>query len=381
MARENPFTPSFGVTPPLLVGREDFLDDFGAGLDDGPGALERSTLFVGVRGVGKTVMLNAAQAEAESRGWVVISDTARENLLESLTKTRIPAALQLLDPESFENKSSLGAASVAGFSATKHVSEADREAPVADLRAQLEELCALTEQGGTGVLISIDEIHRSATEAMRELAVAFQHLRREDRNIAFVGAGLPVAIEDIGDDDIVTFLRRSSRNDLGKVDLQEIRQALKVPALQAGRPFDSDALDLATAATNGYPFMIQLVGSYCFRTNQESDIITAANAQVGIERAQRRVGSLVFGPEVNDLTEIEKSFITAMAVDDGLSEVTVVGERLGLDANNARVHRHNLIGKQVIESPKRGFVTFSNEAFRDYLRSTAAFVELDRKDN
>ena len=63
----NPFTPTFGSSPPLLVGRQDLIDDFGDGLDNGPGSPERAVLFAGVRGIGKTVMLNAVEDAARER--------------------------------------------------------------------------------------------------------------------------------------------------------------------------------------------------------------------------------------------------------------------------------------------------------------------------
>lgn len=69
---DNPFTPTFGVTPPLLVGRDDVLDEFRIALDGGPGDPGRAMLLTGVRGAGKTVALNACEDEAHRRGWAVI---------------------------------------------------------------------------------------------------------------------------------------------------------------------------------------------------------------------------------------------------------------------------------------------------------------------
>ena len=72
----NPFTASFGVSPPLLVGRDAILAEFSAALADGPGASGRATLYTGARGSGKTVMLNAAEDLARAEGWLVVSETA-----------------------------------------------------------------------------------------------------------------------------------------------------------------------------------------------------------------------------------------------------------------------------------------------------------------
>ena len=72
----NPFTASFGVSPPLLVGRDVLLDEFAEALEDGPGATGRATLYTGARGSGKTVMLNAVEDRARAQGWLVVSETA-----------------------------------------------------------------------------------------------------------------------------------------------------------------------------------------------------------------------------------------------------------------------------------------------------------------
>ncbi len=68
----NPFHPGFGVSPPLLVGRDSLIAEFGEALEDGPGSAGRATLYTGARGSGKTVMLNAVEDRARSAGWVVI---------------------------------------------------------------------------------------------------------------------------------------------------------------------------------------------------------------------------------------------------------------------------------------------------------------------
>ena len=76
VTRRSPFRPSFGVTPPLVAGRDAIISEIADALESGPGAAGRAMLFTGNRGIGKTVMLNEAEAEARTRGWVVVSETA-----------------------------------------------------------------------------------------------------------------------------------------------------------------------------------------------------------------------------------------------------------------------------------------------------------------
>src|SRR4051794_38045568 len=94
----NPFTPTFGTSPPLLVGRDTDLEDFRAGLRGGPGSPERATLVTGLRGTGKTVMLNAYEDVAGTEGWLVISETATPNLIDRILHEHLPRLLSDVDP-------------------------------------------------------------------------------------------------------------------------------------------------------------------------------------------------------------------------------------------------------------------------------------------
>ena len=82
---KNPFHASFGVSPPLLVGRDDLLDDFAEALEDGPGSAGRATLYTGARGAGKTVLLNAVEDRARERGWLIVSETATPGFVSRIT--------------------------------------------------------------------------------------------------------------------------------------------------------------------------------------------------------------------------------------------------------------------------------------------------------
>ena len=104
MSGVNPFTPTFGTSPPLLVGRDIDLDDFREGLRGGPGSPERATLVTGLRGTGKTVMLNAYEDVAGAEGWLVISETATPNLIDRITHEHLPRLLSEVDPRQTESR-------------------------------------------------------------------------------------------------------------------------------------------------------------------------------------------------------------------------------------------------------------------------------------
>lgn len=173
----NPFHASFGVSPPLLVGRESVLEEFSEALEDGPGSSGRATLYTGARGSGKTVMLNAVEDLARQQGWPVISETATPGFVERMTTQHLPKLLRDFDPEAVRRR-------FKGMTAPLSIGRvdwdtADRHIVQAGLRNQLEVLTELLAAHGTGVLITLDEIHQNQLVELRELATTVQHAFRK----------------------------------------------------------------------------------------------------------------------------------------------------------------------------------------------------------
>src|SRR3984957_7077779 len=100
----NPFHASFGVRPPLLVGRDDLLEDFAEALEDGPGAAGRATLYPGARGAGKTVMLNAVEDRARQRGWLIVSETVTPSIASRVSQQNLPRLLRAFDPKAVQRR-------------------------------------------------------------------------------------------------------------------------------------------------------------------------------------------------------------------------------------------------------------------------------------
>lgn len=367
----NPFKPSFGVSPPLLAGRDDLIEEFADGLDDGPGSPSRATLYTGARGAGKTVMLNAIEDRARRRGWIVISETAAPGLVERLTRRRLPEVLRSFDPDAVQRRLTgltapfTGGGGVSWETLERHVAEAD-------LRSQITLLTELLAENGTGLLITVDEIHRQQIAELRELAITVQHAFREERELAFAGAGLTAAVSDVLNDDVLTFLRRADRHHLGRVAVEEVRRALREPIVSAGREPSDEALEVMAEGTRGYPFLIQLVGAQSWRVRRGAREISLEDAEEGVAHARRRLGSLVYEPALDEASDVDKSFLLAMSRDDGASRVADVIERLGITGSYASVYRRRLIDAELIEPAGRGRVDFALPYLREYLREHAA---------
>lgn len=369
----NPFRPTAGATPPLLVGRQDVIEEFTESLTDGPGAPGRLTIFTGARGVGKTVMLTELAEEALKFGWVTIADTVAAGLVDRLIRA-CTAHLHRLDATAAPGRSVTGVTlPVVGGGITL---SAPTPAPPVDLRDSLNLLLDALEDRGAGLLITIDEVHSKHARAdLRDLAVTFQHLVRERRDVALVVAGLPFAVSDLLNDDVLTFLRRAHREILEDVPLDAVRDALCTTITDAGRTITDDALDAATDATGGYPFMIQLVGHQLWR-KANGDLIDLDAARRAIPAARNRLGSTVHEAALADLSDVDRTYLIAMSQDTGPSSTGEIASRMGVSIHYAGTYRGRLIDAGVIEPAGRGFVNFAIPYLREYLREHAARYEM-----
>jgi hypothetical protein len=367
---QNPFHASFGVSPPLLVGRDDVLDDFTEALAEGPGSAGRATLYTGARGTGKTVMLNAVEDRARDQGWLVISETATTGFISRITQQQLPRLLAEFDPEAVRRRlagvtAPLNLGAVTWQTIEAHVVQAG-------LRNQLEMLTDLLAEKGTGILVTLDEIHRNQIDELRELATSVQHAFREGREVAFVGAGLAATVSDTLNDDVLTFLRRAERYTLGSVARGDVARGFREPIESAGRTISDEALQIMIDGTRGYPFLLQLVGAHAWRATPDEPEITVEDATRGVARARHRLGVLIHEPALASVSDVDKDFLVAMAQDDGPSKMADIQQRLGVDVNYASQYRLRLIAAELIQSTRRGSVDFALPYLRDYLRDHAA---------
>ncbi|OXN00355.1 AAA family ATPase [Bifidobacterium vansinderenii] len=359
----NPFKPTAGVMPPVLIGRESVIDDFDEGLGDGPGAPDRLMLITGPRGSGKTVMLTELGKMASKHRWMVVDETASEGLVDRLI-SRIAPEPSRIAGVSF--KPSIMGASLGEFS----IAPALRPSTLRDaMSARLHSLGK-----GKGLLITLDETQDASIDDMTALATAAQHMLRENAEVAFVFAGLPSLISDLLNAKVLTFLRRASIKELGDVPLTEVRAAFSSTIRGSKIDIDDEALDIATDATGGYPYMIQLVGYHMWRHARRrhdgpDDAITVEDVRDGIEQARAKLGEGVCAPVIKRLSERAVDYLEAMAIDDGPSATSDIAKRMGESMDCANIYRQRLIDEHVITSPTRGRVDFAIPFLREYLRS------------
>ena len=361
----NPYTATMGKTPPVVAGHDSYVQDFAEALYDGPGTHERISIVTGPRGIGKTVLLNEFEGAARQQSWLVISETTTEHFNERIRDTLI-RKIREVTPDSTR----------LSFDSTSD------QAPPLSLRSVLEECFSLLEtidqkmgKPPTGILITLDELHYAHVRDIIEFGTTMQHMIREDREIAVAMAGIPGAVKPLlaanEGRNPVTFLRRANRIEMGLVPLDSVANALEAPALEVGIEWTPEALELGTEATGGYPFMIQLVGQHAFR-NTSGGIIDESAVRAGIETARRKLGELVHEPSLADLSDVDRTFLTAMSKDDGPSRMADIAERMGVDTQYAGTYRRRLIEAEMIRPAGRGFVDYELPYIREYLRAHPA---------
>lgn len=364
----NPFKPSFGSTPPVLIGRGQELEDFAMGLEEGPGSPNRATIFTGARGMGKTVMLSEVSEQASRNGWIAVDVTAAPGMLDELADMLTARSQELLPKRGRQ----ITSVSAGGFGLG--LAPSDRES--VGWRQYMTSLITALNDRGTGVLMTIDEVH-SGIEELRRLAATYQHFVREDLNVAIAMAGLPSAVSALLNDDVLTFLRRAHRAILEDVPLNSVAAALLETITQNGRSISLPALERAASATLGYPFLVQLVGFHIWRQRPDSTEISQHDVNTGIQGARRRLGTTVHEASLADLSAVDRTFLIAMAQDTGPSKLGAIASRMGVGPNYASQYRGRLIDAGIIEPAGHGHVTFTVPYLREYLQEHAASMGLD----
>lgn len=356
----NPFTPTFGIIPPFMAGREALIEELSSAFSNGLGDPNLCTIVSGARGTGKTALLSFMASEAESQGWITARTTAAEGMLEDILDQALVSARNFLD--------ALGGRKLSGVSIGQFVSfEWDNEAPrVGNWRTQMNALLDQLAEQDVGLLITVDEVKVTVPE-MKRLAQVYQHFVTEGRKVALLMAGLPQAVSALFGDDDVSFLRRARKHVLGRIPDGEIRDALLLTVNEGGRSISAEALDEAVGVIDGFPYMMQLVGYRMWAENPRSEQIALADVRHGIELAKREMIEGILEYTYRELSDGDKRFLAAMLPDSQDSSLAAISRRMGVKSNYASQYKRRLLAQGVIGEYSKGYVRFDMPVFRDYL--------------
>lgn len=355
----NPFKPTAGAEPPVLVGRERVIEDFRDGIEEGVGAPGRLMRITGPRGSGKTVLLTELGDIARENGWTVVDVSANGSLLDKVKRA--------LRQSSAHAETSVEA----NFGFVTARAAVNKEEGPLDLREVLTTVVSELTEKRRGLLITIDEVQDGDEDEFRELATTIQHLIRERLNIAFVFAGITTGVLNLINGKALTFLRRAKAEELASIPIEEVATSFQKTFADSGFDADESVFEAMSSATHGYAYLIQLVGYGVFAQAKRyaaiSKTVSVADAERGIERAYIDFSDAVLLPALDELPERSIEYLLAMTEDGDKSGTGMIAKRMGLEAPQLTATRRLLIERQVIEAPSRGLVRFAIPRLREYL--------------
>lgn len=384
-AGDNPYAPGAGTRPPLLAGRDDLVSNATIALARARrGRHGKSFVAVGLRGVGKTVVLNRVLELAEAENYSVAYIEAHDGAsLASLLVPRLKEIVLRIDR--MEGAKALGRKALStlkGFAKSFNVNMGDVEvsfdfdndgkrADSGDIAADLPELFTVLGQAAadrkTAVAILIDEIQYLDEAEVGALIMSIHRSNQRSLPIVLIAAGLPQILGKMGDsksyaERLFDFPRVEA---LGKADAIS---AVAVPAVEEGVTFTPEALDLIFDVTRGYPYFLQEWAFVTWNLAQSTPI-EAAIVRAAEKEAIRRLDESFFRVRLERMTPTERRYMQAMGrLGPGPHASGDIAKRYGASVSTVAPLRANLIAKGMIWSPSYGVTDFTVPLFDEFIR-------------
>jgi hypothetical protein len=385
----NPYAPGAGQRPPELAGRDRELEQFAVTLERvAAGRPERSMVLSGLRGVGKTVLLNALRGQAVTRAWGTGKVEARPD-----RSVRIPVAQAVhaavrevshrhRDPDrvdrvagvlkSFALRTQLADRKGLRWSPPVDAVAVRGRADSGDLELDLVELfgdvASLAGDLGVGIALFVDEMQDIAVDELAALCGACHEISQQGAPLLVVGAGLPhlpVALAASK-----SYAERLFRYvSVDRLPREMAERAWRVPAATEDVTFEDEALEELYSLTDGYPYFVQAYGKVTWDAAVGSPITKADVAEAAPEaEAELAVG--FFGARFDRATPAERDYMSAMAdLGDGAVATAEIAQHLDRRPQSLSPARDGLIKKGLVFSGERGSVAFTVPHFGRFLRS------------
>lgn len=383
--RTNPYAPGAGAPPPELAGRDRIIETASIALDRmRNGLVARSLMLVGLRGVGKTVLLNRLHNDAERNGFATLMLEAPEKRsLPALLVPSMRAALLRLDRLAAGGdlaKRALRA--LGGFVRAMKVKYDDIEfgidlgaepgvADSGDLDADLVSLFQAVGEAArerrTAMVLFIDELQYVPEPQLAALITALHRCAQLTLPITMVGAGLPQLVGQMGR--AKSYAERLFEfTPIGPLAPADAIRAISAPAERFGVAYDPAALQAILEQTGGYPYFLQEWGKHAW-TCADASPISLADVNAATQQALAELDASFFRVRLDRLTPSEKRYLRAMAqLGPGPHRSGDIAHMLGREVQTVAPTRAKLIDKGMIYSPAHGDTAFTVPLFDAYLR-------------
>jgi hypothetical protein len=381
---QNPFSPGAGAPPPELVGRDPILEQARILLSRVKQKRpEKSMLLTGLRGVGKTVLLNEIDRRAKGQGFQSILIEAHENKpLGPLIAPHLRTLLYDLDRMARTgSKVKRGLAVLRSFIGSLKVTVGDvtfgldidpekGSADSGDLEIDLPNLfvavAEAAEERKSAVAVLIDEIQYFGQKELGALIMAMHRLQQRQLPLVLLGAGLPI-LPGLAGESKSYAERLFSFPDVGALSEEDTAKALQDPAQAVGVAFDARALKEVFRLTKGYPYFLQEWGYQAWNLAATSPI-TLQVVRDATATVIPRLDQNFFRVRFDRLTPSERNFLRAMAeLGPGPQRTGDTAAALGVKVTSLGPLRAKLIRKGMIYSPAHGDMAFTVPLFDEFM--------------
>lgn len=383
----NPFAPGAGAPPPELAGRDSILQDATLAIQRNKGGKSaRSFIYIGLRGVGKTVLLNEIQDIAEREGALTdfIEVSKNEPFSVIMIATMRAALLKLDRIKGVSERVKQGLRVLKSFAGAIKVRyqdvelslDVDSETGVADsgiLTRDLAELFVAVGEAAssrkTSIVMMIDEIQNLPEEEFEALIMAVHRVDQKKLPVLIVGAGLPLLVKLTGN--AKSYAERLFEYpSIGSLSPEDVGRALRSPLLGSGVEINTDAIELILESTQGYPYFVQEWGYQVWNVATSSPI-TRNDVERCSKIAIQRLDQNFFRSRYERLSDTQKTYLRAMAeLGPGPYKSGDVAKLLGKATTQLGTTRDGLIQNGMIYSPKYGSAAFTVPLFDEFMKRT-----------
>jgi len=384
---KNPFSPGAGTPPPELAGREDILSDALIALERVKnGRSEKGLMLVGLRGVGKTVLLGEIQRIAEEKNYRVAFVEAHESRQKkSLAELLIPHLRKILFSldrgelisekakkalrvfKSFMNGVKLKAGELEfSLDIDAELGEADSGDLEVDLASLFTAIGEASKDRKTAVAIIVDELQYLNEIELSAMIMALHRVSQKSLPVILIGAGLPQLVGKAGNSKSYAE-RLFAYPEVGALKKEDADKALQSPVKELGVCFSEEALIEIYKATKGYPYFLQEWGYHAWNIARDTHI-SVEDVRVATQISISNLDKNFFRVRFDRLTPSEKKYVRALAEFGPEPQRSGdIAAKLGKRVEQVAPLRAQLINKGMIYSPSHGDVSFTVPLFEDFL--------------